>query len=406
MTYWGLWEQEQVMRPLFDQFQASHPKVKIEYIMQSPTEYRERLQSALSQGRGPDIFRIHNTWIPMLRADLSPVPVEIYSPSQFESLFYPIVKTDLSWGGNFVAIPLEFDGLAMFSNTDLVESAGISIPQNWDELRNAALAVSRCEGPKNNVCGGDSRVLIAGVTLGNTENVDHWQDIISLLMFQNNVNPGNPASNPNSARDVFEYFSGFEKTYQIWSPTLPNSTTLFAQGKAGFYFAPSWRIFDIKALNPNLRFKVHPLPQLPVDPTRGEHPVTWASYWVEVVNKKSPNAQAAWELLQFLSSPEAQAQMYQQARSVGRDFGEPYSRVDLAATLVDDPLVGPYLKGAPLAKSWYLASATKDGPSGINSRLSAAFTKGIRLELDITKLSAEINQILSEYGISAATQTQ
>lgn len=405
LTYWGLWEPEEVIRPLLDEFQTVHPNVKVEYQMQSPPEYRERLQSALSQGRGPDIFRIHNTWIPMLRSSLSPVPENIYTASDMETLFYPAVKSDLRVGSDYYAIPLEIDGLGLFVNNDLLQQAGLSVPQNWDDLRAAALAMSRCDS-EDGKCTGEGRILISGAALGNTENVDHWQDILSVLMYQNNVNPGNPAANASAATDVLDYFKGFSSLYHIWDSSLPNSTTQFASGKAGFYFGPSWRVFDIKTLNPNLNFSVYPIPQLPVDPSRGEQPVTWAAYWVESVNAKSPNTQMAWELVKFLSSSDSLNKFYDQAVSSGRDFGEPFSRMELSGQAVSDPFIGPFISQAPLAKSWYLASFTHDGQSGINSRLSEAFSKALLGELDVNSLTTEINQILSGYGISTALPEQ
>ncbi len=50
ITYWGLWEPESVMRPVLDEFEKAHSGVKVEYKMESPQEYRERLQSAINSG--------------------------------------------------------------------------------------------------------------------------------------------------------------------------------------------------------------------------------------------------------------------------------------------------------------------------------------------------------------------
>jgi multiple sugar transport system substrate-binding protein len=187
---------------------------------------------------------------------------------------------------------------------------------------------------------------------------------------------------------------------------LFNSTTEFAAGRVGFYFGPSWRIFDIQALNPDLKFTINPLPQLPIDPVHGESLTTWATYWAEAVNRKSANSQIAWELLKFLSSSEIQTKFYQSALGSPRAFGEPYSRVDMSPALASDPWVGPFINQAPLAKSWYLASFTKDGPSGINSRFSDLYSQAINGEIDLETLSNKIGQVLSEYGISASAPSQ
>ena len=168
-------------------------------------------------------------------------------------------------------------------------------------------------------------------------------------------------------------------------------------------FGPSRRVFDIDATkNPSLKYSLHPIPQLPVDPSRGERETTWGSYWVEGVNSKSENSAAAWELIKFLSSKEVMPKLYEAAKNSGRAFGEPYSRVDLADQLTGDSFIGPYITQAPLARSWYLASSTFDGDNGLNTRLSQAYAAVINKTSSVTVLATEVNKILSQYGLAPA----
>ncbi len=398
LTYWGLWEPESVMKPLIDEYQSTHPKIKIVYKQQLLTEYRERLQSAFGQGNGPDIFRLHNSWTPMFKGDLAPLPPKVFDAGVFESTFYPAVKDTLRVGNNYVAVPLMYDGLVMFVNDSLLQSAGLPAPQNWEDLKNTALAISRCDTTDGG-CRPGSRILVSGAALGTTNNVDHWQDIISILMLQNNVNLAAPSG--KSADDAIEYYSNFSRYFGVWDSTLPSSTNQFAAGKVGIYFGPSWRVFDIKSLNPNLKFSVYPLPQLPLDPDRQEKPVTWASFWVEGVNKKSSHSEEALDFLKFLSSQTSLQKMFDSEVSLGRDFGEPFSRVDMAEGAKTNPVLAVVLSQAPFGRSWYMASATQDGPSGLNTRLSAAFAHAINHDPVEQSLVSEINQILSQYGLSA-----
>lgn len=89
VTYWGLWESPDTMKSLIADYQASHPKVKINYIQQNANEYRERLSTAMNQNRGPDIFRFHNTWTPMLKNFLAPIPADVLSPRNLNPPFIP-----------------------------------------------------------------------------------------------------------------------------------------------------------------------------------------------------------------------------------------------------------------------------------------------------------------------------
>lgn len=92
LKYWGLWEPENLMAEVISDYQQTHPNITVQYLRQSSKDYRERLQSSLAKGDGPDIFRWHNTWLPMLKTDLAPIPDTIYSPNEFDTTFYPVVK--------------------------------------------------------------------------------------------------------------------------------------------------------------------------------------------------------------------------------------------------------------------------------------------------------------------------
>ena len=403
LTYWGLWESKEIIQPIIDAYEGSHPNVKVNYIFQSQREYRERLQNALSQGLGPDIFRIHSSWTPMFKQDLSAVPATVYSASEYESTFYP-TKTDLRVGNNYVAVPLEIDGLALFVNDDILTQAGKSVPVTWDELRQSAYDL--CVGnTTDGKCRPGDKILVAGVAMGTSDNVEHWQDILAILMLQNNVNLNSPSG--KNAEDALDYYTQFSRVDHVWDSTLPSSTENFASGKLAFYFGPSWRVFDVLNLNPKLKFSVHPVPQAPLDLVRGEKPINWASYWAEGVNAKSVHKDAAWEFVKYLSSPENLQKFYSTA-SLTRAFGEPYGRTDLAANIKDAPYVGAYISQAPTARSWYLASNTFDGPTGINTLLSKYFSdavnkvnQGSSASEAIKTLSLGITQVLSRYGLAA-----
>ena len=402
ITYWGLWESSQTMKDLIAEYEASHPKVKINYLQQNANEYRERLNTAISQNRGPDIFRFHNTWTPMLKTFLSPIPSTIMTPQEFESTFYPVAVKDLRLGGNYVGIPLEIDGLVMFVNNELFQQTGLPIPKNWDELHIAANALARCDTPTGK-CTPNSRILVAGAGLGSTQNVDHWQDILAVLMLQNNVNLSRPhLPDPTPANDAISYFNSFSQNDYIWSSNLPTSTSLFAAGKLGIYFGPSWRVFDILALNSQLKFSTYPLPQLPVDPAKNEREITYAGYWVEGVNNKSKVMADAWSFLKFLSSKDSLQKLYSKSITPQRPFGEPYSRVDLGSQIQSAPFVGPVITQAPWATSWYLASFSYDGKTGINTRLSEVYANALNGQTGLTEASTSINQILAEYGIQTS----
>jgi len=399
LTYWGLWEPEAVMSEILTDWAQEHPEIKINYVFQSPKEYRERLQSVLARGEGPDIFRFHITWTPMFKNELEPVPSSVMSASQFENSFYPVAATTLRLGSNFLGVPLMMDTLALFYNESLFQAAGKSPPKTWEELRQLATDLT--------VKDENGRIVVAGAALGVTGNVDHWSDILGLMMLQNGADLSDPAACQRQGDeeiclgvDALSFFTIFSQTDRVWDETMPSSTTAFATEKLAMYFGPSWRVFNIKEVNPQLNFKIAPAPQL------SGTEITWASFWAEGVNKSSQHKKEAWEFLKFLSSQETMEKLYQTA-SKTRLFGELYSRVEMAPLLNQNALAKPFLDQAPKAQTWYLCSRTHD--NGLNDRMIKYFedavnavNQGRSAKEALKTVSNGVSQLLSQYGIATS----
>ena len=389
LKYWGLWEPENIMAEIIADYQKLNPNINIQYIRQSSQDYRERLQSSLAKGDGPDIFRWHNTWLPMLKSDLSPVPDTIYSPNEFATTFYPIVKKDVYFNGQYYGIPLMFDALALYVNEEIFQSdSTLKVPTTWDNLRQTAYKLTQRDDRGS--------PIRAGIALGTASNVDNFSDILGLMILQNAGDPGKPDS--EAVISALKFYTLFASQDKTWSDQLPNSTYAFATGKTAMIIAPSWRAIEIKAINPQLNFKLYAVPQLP-----GTN-INWATYWVEGVSKKSLYPEAAWDFVKYLSTREVLTKMYTLA-SQTRPFGEPYSRQDMASLLQADPFVGSIISQALSTQSWPLSSRTFD--NGLNDKIIQYYHDAInsylsgQAEAEITKnLTQGVTQVLSQYGLS------
>jgi len=387
LTYWGLWEPSEVLEQVFTDFEQANPGITVSYTKQSPTDYRERLQTAIASGSGPDIFRFHASWTPMLRNELAPVPSTVFSTTEFQSTFYPVAAQQLQVDGQLAGVPLMYDGLELFYNKELLRAANVQPPTTWAELRTLASQLTVRSG---------ETVQRGGLAIGNADNVEHFSDIIGLLMLQNGADLANPTT--PEARDALVFYTNFMKTDKVWSATLPSSTVAFARGDVAMMFAPSWRIHEVQAQNPNLDFGVAPLPKL------GDTKVTWATYWAEGVNTQSKNKDASWKLLKYLSTADVMTKMHGQQATI-RSFGEIYARKDLANDLASNEWVAPFLSDAPEAQGWYLSSYTHD--NGINDQLIKyyqdavnAILAGKTVDATLETLSLGTQQVLRQYGVT------
>ncbi len=398
INYWGLWENDAVTRQFLSDFEAKYPNITVQYTQQSPKQYRERLQSAINRGEGPDVFRFHNTWIPMLRMQLATVPPSVMSVSDFNSAFFPIASSNLVAGTSIFGIPLMIDGLGLYVNDDLFATAGVTPPTTWTDVADIV--------PKLTVKNGTA-IVTSAIALGTATNVEHFSDILGLLFFQNGADlAALTGKDAEQTLTFYRQFSDPTNPLYTWSDGMDNSVSAFASGRVAMILAPSWRAHEIAQISPKLRFHIAPVPQL-----QGNS-VAWASYWVEGVSSKSTNQDAAWIFVKYLTSKDGASRLYTE-ESKTRLFGEPYARVDLANTILNDPYTGAYVKQAGFARSFPIASRTYD--NGINDRLIQYLTDAVNSMATgaapsqvLQTASAGFRQVLSSYGFvtgSAVTPT-
>lgn len=388
VIWWGF-EDESIYQPLINEFQENNPNKKVTYIKQSTENYRERLTNSLARGEGPDIFSYHNSWVPSFKSELDRVPSFVMSAEEFSEVYYPVAVADLQTNQGILGLPLEYDGLALYINEDIFSTAGKTPPETWDQVYDLARELTQ----KNS-----RGILIqSGAALGSTGNIDHWQEIIAFMMFQNHGTPSNPSS--KESKDALSYYKQFSDA-QVWNQTLPQSTLAFANGDVAMFFGTVESATEILKANPNLKFRTVTLPQLRRnDPT--DKDVSYATYWVQGVWKRSENRGVAWSFLGFMSERENLIKVYSNAERV-KLIGDPYPRVDMASLIKSDRIVGSVIAIAPNARSWYLADKTYDGETGINTQFATIYEKILSGDLsNVTNQTKNLQTLLARYGITA-----
>src|SRR3989344_8383324 len=133
LVWWKVFDDSSQVGLLIEQFEKANPGTTIKFVQKDIETYEEELLDALAAGEGPDIFSIHNDWLPKHQAKMTPAPEKIFGLKDLRQNFVETAETDLTADSQVYALPLAVDVLALYYNKDLLASAGLALPPaTWD----------------------------------------------------------------------------------------------------------------------------------------------------------------------------------------------------------------------------------------------------------------------------------
>lgn len=379
INYWRVFDGPDAFEEIIAKYKTLHPFITINYKKLRYSEYEAELLNALAEDRGPDVFSIHNTWMREYQTKLAPMPDTItmvypvtqgsikkevvpesrttksLSLKELKDNFVDVVSQDVILNdGKIYGLPLSVDTLAMYYNKDLFNYAGISqIPAYWNkEFLQDVKKLTKQDSKRG--------LIQSGAALGGSTNINRYSDILAVLMMQSGAtmmdNTGKvlfhttPSFTTNTTYspgvDALRFYTDFadpSKESYSWSETLPNSLEMFISGNLAIMFSYSYDLETIKTQAPKLNFSVAKLPQIEgIPPTN----INFANYWIEVVSKKSPIANEAWDFVQFITKEE-QAKVYLEKTK------RPTALRSLVTKQKEDNEIGVFADQVLTAKSWY-----------------------------------------------------
>lgn len=349
---WGVFDDSDVVQSFIAQFQQAYLGVKITYQKKSIETYEKDLINALAAGRGPDIFYLHNTWLPKHIDKLSPIPADYMTANDFKDIFVDVAYDDFVADGEIYALPLYVDTLALFYNKDIFNSVGIANPpQTWEGLMEMILPLT-----KKNERGNITRSAIA---IGTAKNVNRAPDILGLLMLQSGTQMFDKkreqtifdeSGNLNgvdypSGQQSLEFYTNFanpKKSIYTWNSQMPNSIDAFIEGKAAMMVNYHHQIENILAKSPHLKFAVSLMPQ----PKGVKTVVNYANYWGLGVSAASKYPDVAWLFAYYLTDKD-------QAKAYLAETNRPTARRDLVNEQRQDKELGIFAQQSLSAYSWH-----------------------------------------------------
>lgn len=359
LNWWKPFDDPSVVEPLIQDFQKANPGVRVNYSKKNIETYEDELIGALAAGAGPDIFSIHNDWLPKHMDKMSPAGSTGLTLRELREDFAAVASADLVSEEKVYAVPLSVDVLSLYYNRDILSSAGIARPPStWEELVNLTPRLTRVDGLGN--------FTRSAVAMGAADNVNRAPDILGLLMLQNGTPFYTPAAggrgggtgsidgrvqdeitgqNYSPAARALEFYTQFSNPAKVsytWNSRSNNSIEAFTAGQTAMIFSYSYLRPALSERAPFLNYAVAPAPQISAEGTR----VNFANYWAEGVSKQSQHQEAAWKFLKFITS-KAVLQKYYEAQKL------PSSRIDILDQQLSDPDIGVFAEQVLSARSYY-----------------------------------------------------
>lgn len=395
LTVWGLWQESAQMEPVLKDFTDTYG-VKVNYKkVASVATYEKDLLEALAEGRGPDVFTIHHTWVEDKRRIMSPAAASIVDERAVRNEFVDIAGQDLVRDGQVYALPTSVDTLALYYNKDLLNSAGVARPpRTWTEFQQMVERVSRV----NRV----GSVELSAAAMGTATNINRASDILQLLWLQSGLNiydtKGKQTDiNNDAGKRALTFYTDFAnkaKKVYTWNLQQDYSLDAFSQGTTATMLSYSYQIPVIQAKNPRLNFGVAPMPQ--IADNAATQRVDFSAYWPFAVSATSRAPQTAWQFVRFITN-KAESSKINQAQQV------PPALRDSVVELERDPALGVFAEQALTAKSWPQADSV--AVDDVLTRMIDDVVSGaVTVDEAVQRGADQINNIQAQAGVQTTPQ--
>jgi multiple sugar transport system substrate-binding protein len=295
LTVWGMGNEGTKLQVLADAFMAENPDVKISV---TPVDWGQavaKLQTAIGGRQTPDISQMGTDMMGQFveTGALEPVPANFDPSAYFESAWNTGVVN-----GTAYAVPWYVETRLLYYRTDIAEKAGITAPpKTWDELKTMAKAMQEQGGAD------------WGISLG----PKNYQELAPFLWSNGGDFYDGSAftlDSPQAVEALTFYDSFFEEGLSPKSvPEGFDITPAFVKGTHPMFFSGPWHIGLVKDAGGAAfdgKWAVAPIP-------KQDSATSFVGGSNMVVFADSPNKEAAWAFLQYLSDPATQVKWYQEA---------------------------------------------------------------------------------------------
>jgi multiple sugar transport system substrate-binding protein len=380
---WAMGSEGEAVARMVAGFERENPGIHVRVQAIPWSAAHEKLLTAYVGETMPDVFQLGNTWIPELAAldAVAPLDERIDASSKVarKDFFAGILDTNVI-DGSLRALPWYVDTRLLFYRRDLLASAGYSeVPQSWDGWLEALGRIKKT--------GADRYAILW--PLG------EWEPpvIFALQLGAELLRDGDRYGNFRSDefRRGFEFYLGmFERGLAPRGEAHATDPYRdFAAGYFSFYLSGPWNLSEFRRRLPAALQEAWATAPLPA-PTGGVG-VSLAGGASLAVHRHTKEPEAAWRLLEYLSEPAQQAELF---RLTG-DLPARMSAWDAAALRKDARAEAfwrqlEHLRPTPKVPEWERIAAA------IGREGEAAVRGDVNVDGALARLDAEADEILAK----------
>ncbi|GAA1291910.1 ABC transporter substrate-binding protein [Brachybacterium alimentarium] len=332
LTYWAsnqgtsLENDKEVLTPVLEKF-TEDTGIEVDLEVIGWADLQTRIQTAITSGQGPDVVNIGNTWGVSLQATGGLLEL---GDEQFEALggrdrYVPAaLATGGAEGTDPTSIPLYGLAYGMYYNVQMFEDAGIEPPTTWEEMVEAAKALTD----------EDEGVYGMSLAAGSYTENNHFAFINAT---QNgaalNTEDGKPSFTEDGVVDGIMRYLDLMQEHKVVNPSNAQfdngtkSVTAFANGEAAMIINQNNANATIEdnGMDPE-QFAAIPFPA-PADAVSD-----CASHLAGInlaIMKDTENVDGSLKFLNYMTSDETQSEL-------GKPFASLPVLVDGKPTFTDD----------------------------------------------------------------------
>lgn len=319
LNFWDPIDQPPIFKDIIDGFEAENPNISVNFVSKPLANYETESTRAITTGKGPDIWAIPNASILSNVDSLASAPSDLFKRGKddrkdikdyVDNRYPPIIDQeniikDKNGDPKLYGLPLFIDTLALYSNPSLLHQRTHFFdrenipydhesfshgPKTWNDM----ITMVKQYTQANN-----GTITSSAIALGRNDNVDNAPDILALLMMQDGATMASPdglnatfnspaptktGSNYYPGAQALDFFTSFadpNSPSYTWNQNFPTSYQAFRDGQTAMMVNYASVGNKLAQENPNLQFKVWPLPQI----NGSDKPIDFASYWTLTVPK-------------------------------------------------------------------------------------------------------------------------